>query len=69
MKNRLRKTVCAILALCLFTVLPVNAERADLKTLQERLLVLGYEIGQADGILGEKTIAAISLAQTLLAEQ
>ncbi len=69
MKNRLRRTVCAILALCLFTVLPVNAERADLKTLQERLLVLGYEIGQADGILGEKTIAAISLAQTLLAEQ
>lgn len=70
MKNRLRKTVCAILALCLFTVfLPAGAERTDLKTLQERLLVLGYEICQADGILGEKTTAAILLAQTLLAEK
>ena len=47
---------------------PVRAETADLKTLQARLIVLGYEIGSADGILGAKTTAAVKLAQTLLSD-
>ena len=68
MRKQFKKTVCAALAVCLLLAfLPVNAEKTDLKELQERLLVLGYEIGQADGILGEKTSAAILLAQILLA--
>ena len=64
---------CAVLTLCLalwmaFSCLPVNAEAADLTTLQQRLLSLGYEIGKADGIAGTKTTAAIRLAQTLLSD-
>ncbi len=65
-----RRLLCALAAacLCLFQ-LPAGAEGTDLKTVQERLLALGYEIGPADGILGEKTTAAVLLVQTLLAEQ
>lgn len=70
MKRRWLKAVCAVLACCLLAAcLPAAAEQADLKNLQQRLLVLGYEIGRADGILGEKTSAALLLAQTLLAER
>ena len=70
MKSCCRRAACAALVLCLLAAaLPAGAETADLKTLQERLLALGYEIGQADGVLGEKTSAAILLAQTLLAEK
>lgn len=36
---------------------------AKVKPVQEQLLKLGYPIGQADGILGEKTIAAIVITK------
>ena len=63
-----RRRLCAVLAVCLaFLSLSVKAEKTDIRKLQERLLSLGYEIGEADGIPGEKTAAAILLAQTLLA--
>ena len=69
MKYQYRRVLCAIAAICLsFLCLSAQAERADVKKLQERLLSLGFEIGKADGIAGEKTSAAILLAQTLLAE-
>ena len=65
-----RKTVCAVLAVCLFlSFMPARAEETDIKSLQERLLTLGYEIGKADGIIGKKTTAAIQLAQTILADE
>ena len=68
MKLRFRRTACAVLAACLFfALLPAQAEDADVKRLQTRLIELGYEIGQADGIAGKKTTAAILLAQELLA--
>lgn len=63
-----RRRLCAVLAVCLFFLsFSAKAEKTDLRKLQERLLSLGYEIGEADGIPGEKTAAAILLAQTLLA--
>ncbi|MBR6965974.1 MAG: peptidoglycan-binding protein [Clostridia bacterium] len=40
-----------------------------MKILQKRLISLGYEIGEADGIFGEKTASAVRLAQTLLADE
>lgn len=65
-----RRLLCVILIVCLsFCFLPVNAEETDVRKLQERMLSLGYEIGKADGIIGEKTSSAILLAQTLLAEK
>ena len=70
MRFRYGRRLCGILAVCLlFSTLPANAEQTDIRKLQERLLSLGYEIGKADGIAGEKTSAAILLAQTLLAEK
>ena len=70
MRSTLRRMICAVLAACLFPALPpAQAEETDLKTLQARLIRLGYEIGAADGILGQKTTAAIALAQALLAGQ
>lgn len=70
MRIRFRKTLCALLAACLFSLCaPAGAEETDLKALQERLLELGYEIGAADGILGERTSSAVRLAQTLLVEK
>ena len=69
MRIRLRRICCALLSVCLLWFsLPAEAEKTDLKTLQSRLLALGYEIGAADGILGEKTTAAILLAQRILAD-
>ena len=69
-RSTLRRMICAVLAACLFpALLPAQAEETDLKTLQARLIRLGYEIGTADGILGQKTTAAIALAQALLAGQ
>ena len=63
-----RRRLCEVLAVCLaFLSFSAKAEKTDLRKLQERLLSLGYEIGEADGIPGEKTAAAILLAQTLLA--
>ena len=65
-----RRLLCALAAACLCMLpLAAGAEGTELRTVQERLLALGYEIGPADGILGEKTTAAVLLAQTLLAEQ
>ena len=65
-----RRLLCTLAAACLcMHPLPAGAEGTELRTVQERLLSLGYEIGPADGILGEKTTAAVLLAQTLLAEQ
>ena len=70
MVSFIRRLLCVILIICLsLFFLPVNAENTDVKMLQERMLSLGYEIGKADGILGEKTSSAIMLAQTLLAEE
>ncbi len=70
MRFHFRRLLYALAAVCLcFLLLSAEAEGADLKTLQKRLLDLDYEIGAADGILGEKTTSAILLAQTLLAEQ
>ena len=69
-RSTLRRMICAVLAACLFpALLQAQAEETDLKTLQARLIRLGYEIGTADGILGQKTTAAIALAQALLAGQ
>ena len=68
MKVKLMKILCAGMACCfLLCISPGKAEGTELKVLQNRLLTLGYEIGKADGILGEKTSAAILLAQKLLA--
>ena len=70
MRNQFRRLLCAVLVLCLsFGLLPAGAEEANLIALQKRLLTLGYEIGQPDGVLGPKTSSAILLAQTLLAEK
>lgn len=67
MRNRFRRLLCAALALCLsLASLPAAAENTEMIRLQKRLLALGYEIGEADGIAGKKTTAAILLAQTLL---
>ncbi len=69
MRFQRRRIMCAVLAFCLVLLsLPARAEETDLKALQKRLLALGYEIGEADGILGEKTSSAVMLAQTLLAD-
>ncbi len=68
MAFQIRRLLCAMLVICLSLFsLPADAEKTDVRVLQERLISLGYEIGQADGILGEKTSSAILLAQTLLA--
>ena len=65
-----RRMLCVVLVICLsFCIFPVNAEITDIRILQERMISLGYEIGKADGIIGEKTSSAILLAQTLLAEK
>lgn len=69
MKFFFRRLLCTMLVLCLsFAVQPAKAEKSDLAVLQTRLLELGYEIGKADGVLGPKTSSAITLAQTLLAD-
>lgn len=69
MKCQYKRALCAIAAVCLsFFCLCAKAEKTDVRKLQERLLSLGYEIGEADGIAGEKTKSAILLAQMLLAE-
>lgn len=65
-----RKLLCILLVICLsFFSLPANADNTNIRMLQDRLLSLGFEIGKADGIAGEKTTSAILLAQTLLAEK
>ena len=70
MRLRFRGLLCAALAVCMaLAAAPAGTEETDLKALQERLIALGYEIGEADGILGEKTSSAVLLAQTLLADQ
>ena len=70
MVSDIRRSLCIILVICLsFCFHPVKAENTDIKKLQERMLSLGYEIGKADGILGEKTSSAILLAQALLADK
>ena len=69
MRVQIRRTLCVVLAVCLLGfVLPASADGTDIKTLQERLISLGYEIGTADGIVGKKTSAAIMLAQAALQE-
>ena len=63
-----KRLLCLLLVLCLSACLPAKAEETDLVQMQERLLALGYEIGEADGILGTNTSTALLLAQTLLAD-
>ena len=66
---RIRRILCAALAVCVLgSVLPSLAEGTTIKSLQERLISLGYEIGTADGIIGKKTSAAVMLAQEALQE-
>ena len=66
---RIRRILCAALAVCVLgSVLPSLAEGTAMKSLQERLISLGYEIGAADGIFGKKTSAAVMLAQEALQE-
>ena len=68
-KNRLRGIIALLLVSCLlFAALTAQAEGTDMKSLQERLIELGYDIGTADGVAGPRTTSAILLAQTLLAE-
>ena len=68
-KNMLRGIIALLLVSCLlFAALTVQAEGTDMKSLQERLIELGYDIGTADGVAGPRTTSAILLAQTLLAE-
>ena len=70
MVSFVRRLLCVILIICLsLFFLPVNAENTEVKMLQERMLALGYEIGKADGIPGEKTSSVILLAQTLLSDK
>lgn len=38
----------------------------DIRMLQQRLLTLDYDLGQADGIAGNRTVSAVRTAQTLL---
>ena len=68
MRAHFRQMLCAVWIVCFF-FLPAKAEGTDMKNLQKRLLSLGYEIGEADGIFGEKTASAVLLAQTLLADE
>ena len=69
-KDQFRRLLCTLLALCLpLALLPAKAEETDTAELQKRLLALGYEIGEADGIMGPKTCSAVLLAQTLLTDQ
>ena len=70
MRVQIRRILCAMLAVCLLSfVLPAFAEeQTDMKTLQERLIELGFEIGSADGIFGAKTSSAVMMAQTILKE-
>ena len=68
LRVRIGALLCAVLLLCRIPVFSVTAEAADLTALQERLLALGYEIGEADGIWGTKTASAVLLAQTLLSD-
>ena len=69
MRNRGRKMLCMLLTL-LQIALPALAEEIgpDIRHLQERLLALGYEIGEADGIAGPRTAMAVRLVQQLLAD-
>ena len=68
-KSFFRGMLCAALALGILFAPPAGrAEETDLRTLQARLIFLGYEIGKADGVMGPKTSAAVLLAETLLAE-
>ncbi len=61
--------LCALLCLLLLSaLLPAAAEETGMVALQKRLITLGYEIGDVDGVAGKKTSAAILLAQTLLAD-
>ena len=61
--------LCALLCLLLLSgLLPAFAEETGMVALQKRLITLGYEIGDVDGVAGKKTSAAILLAQTLLAD-
>lgn len=68
-KNRLRGIIALLLVSCLvFAMLTAQADETDMKSLQERLIELGYDIGTADGVAGPRTTSAILLAQTLLAD-
>ena len=68
-QKRLSRLVGVLLTVCrLLTVSTAKAEGTELRILQSRLTELGYEIGETDGVLGKKTTAALTLAQTLLSD-
>lgn len=65
----------ALILFLLVLILPLNTVFAtvsdfepDIRALQQRLLELDYDLGQADGIAGNRTVAAIRTAQTILKE-
>jgi len=68
--GRSRRALCVLLLLMMaFSWTGAGGEAWEIQRLQERLLTLGYEIGQADGIPGNLTGKAVQLAQTLLADE
>ena len=66
----MRKTVFLFLLVLFFSMNAVIASAADFEpdilVLQQRLLSLDYDLGKADGIVGNRTTNAIRTAQTLL---
>lgn len=68
MKRRVLTYILAVL-MTVMTVMPAFAlSRSDTVVLQKRLSDLGYNIGDADGIIGAKTSSAISIAQRILSD-
>lgn len=58
-----------VLMMVLTPILPAWAlSRSDTVTLQKRLSELGFSIGEADGVIGSKTSAAVKTAQQILSE-
>ncbi len=68
--RRLRKSLAALLlaVLCLAVTpaaeAPAQTAPWDIETIQHRLLELGYDAGEADGLLGPKTRAALRSFQS-----
>lgn len=62
------KKKCLLLCLCfLLFVSNANAlSKTNIREIQNKLLSLGYEIGEADGLIGTKTTTALMIVQELL---
>ncbi len=64
----LRRVICLPLLWALIFSPAPGEGSLSMTALQEKLLSLGYEIGQADGIIGARSQAALRLVQILLSE-